>query len=159
MAVVVAVAVVAVAVVIAVLISTGSSDREEPAGPTGFVPCTIPDPGFFVGANGWTFGPAENSYPDPVDPSNLPDYIPVACRTGTNVGGWIKKNDMLTSPSPVSPDKIAETPPDIDPVYADDGTTLVGHMYDAKGFVPLGVDPATVPTIPIATNGIRPGTP
>ena len=150
-AVVIAVAFVVVAVVIAVLVSMGSSDREEPAGPTGFVPCTISDPGFFIGPDGQTFGPALNQHPETggtVDTAALPDYIPVTCTTGTNIGGWIKKTDMLTSPTPASPDQVANTPPDIDPVYADDGTTLVGHMYPGRGFVPLGTDPEPATTVP-----------
>jgi hypothetical protein len=144
---------VVVAIIVAVLASPNDS-AQQPAGPTGFAPCTMPDPGPFVGPDGKTFGPVVSGNPDTDgtrDSAALPDYIPVTCRKGIGIGGWIKKQDMLTSPSPASPapEDIAKTPPDIDPVYADDGTTIVGHMYDNIGFVPLGEDPASVSTVPV----------
>lgn len=128
-----AAAVVLAVVVLAVLMSNRRTDREAPASPTGFVPCTIKDPGDFVGPDGKTFGPLPS--PDPVggtisteEIDATPDYIPVACDTDT-VGGWVKKVDMYgTGPAPVlnGGDVV---------VYADDGTTIVGHMGNGNGFV------------------------
>lgn len=155
----VAAALVLVAIVIAVVVSLGPSGREEPAGPTRFVPCQESDPGNFRGPDGQTFGPVPNAHPEggtvtAEDIAAMPDYIPVWCQSGTAIGGWIKKTDMLTSPSPLRPDLAQNAPPDIDPVYADDGTTVVGHMYSARGFVPLGTDSETLPTIPVESNGV-----
>jgi len=35
------------------------------------------------------------------------------------------------------------------PVYGEDLRTVVGHMVPGKGFIPAGVDPATVSAIPV----------
>jgi hypothetical protein len=46
------------------------------------------------------------------------------------------------------------------PVYASDLQTVVGHMIPGRGFVAVGVDPATVPTFDvIAGPGGTPGVP
>jgi hypothetical protein len=123
-----------------------------------FVPCKESDPGNFVGPNGTTFGPVPNAPSGGTttaeDMAAMPDYIPVTCKSGTGIGGWIKKTDMLSSPTPLRPDLAQNAPAHSDPVYADDGTTVVGHMYPARGFVPLGTDPETVPTIPIESKGL-----
>jgi hypothetical protein len=37
-------------------------------------------------------------------------------------------------------------------VYGDDLKTIVGYMYPARGFVPLGTDPESVPAIPVDTS-------
>jgi hypothetical protein len=78
------------------------------------------------------------------DPSAAPDFIAVAGRDG-GIAGYIPKHFLFPEPTtttgiPVQPDW---------PVYADDLRTLVGHMVAGKGFVPLGVDPATVPGFPV----------
>lgn len=59
--------------------------------------------------------------------------------------GYVPKRFLLSAPGkttglPVEPDH---------PVYAEDLRTLVGRMVAGKGFVPLGVDPRTVPNIPV----------
>jgi hypothetical protein len=143
-----AIALVVIAIVIAVLASPDESEQ-QPAGPSRFVPCTQQDPGAFIGPNGKRFGPIVDNHPDggtitDADIAAMPDYIPVTCQTGDTIGGWITKTDMLNSPTPISPELAADTPPDVDPVYADDGTTVVGHMVDGRGFVPLGTDPTEV---------------
>ncbi|HEY3670791.1 MAG TPA: hypothetical protein VGN51_07650 [Acidimicrobiia bacterium] len=130
--VVAAAAVVLAVAVVAVLVSKQGTDREAPAAPTGFVPCTIKDPGNFVGPDGTTFGPTPS--PDPKggtlsteEIDAMPDYISVACETDT-VGGWVKKVDMFgTGPAPVmnGGDVL---------VYADNGTTIVGHIGNGNGF-------------------------
>ena len=136
---------VAIAIVIAVL--AGPDDSQlRPAGPTGFVPCTQRDPGAFVGPNGQTFGPARNPHPEggsltSADIAAMPDFIPVTCKTGDAIGGWIKKTDMLSSPMPASPESAQDLPRDVDPVYSNDGVTVVGHMVSGVGFVPLAEDP------------------
>ena len=135
---VVAAAVVLIAIVIAVSANSGTSDREEPAGPTEFAPCTVHDPGFFVGRNGQTFGPMvappEGGTVTAEDIAASPDYQPVACQTSDTIGGWIKKADIFgTGPVPTFQDGPLN-------VYADDGTTIVGSFGDG-GFVKLGEEP------------------
>jgi hypothetical protein len=141
---------VAIAIVIAVL--AGPDDSQlRPAGPTGFMPCTQQDPGAFVGPNGQTFGPARSPHPEKggsltsADIAAMPDFIPVTCKTGDTIGGWIKKTDMLASPTPANPESAQEAPSDVDPVYSTDGVTVVGHMVAGIGFVALGEDPNPTP--------------
>jgi hypothetical protein len=89
-------------------------------------------------ANGESYGTA------PVDPSGeglsapqaaaqSPDYIAVRGARG-GVVGYAKKADLFVVP----PQALA--------VYAQDLTTIVGHLYSRKGFIPVGVNPDTVPT-------------
>jgi hypothetical protein len=82
-----------------------------------------------------------------IDAALVPDFVPVQGRDGTSVAGYIPKAYLLGSTMPT----VTSSPPegDIAPVYADDLTTLVGHMYPDRGFVPLGVDPNSIPTIPV----------
>lgn len=75
-----------------------------------------------------------------VDPSLAPDFMAVAGRDG-GIAGYVPKRYLLPVPGP-------PLEPDV-PVYADDLQTLVGHMVNGKGFVPIGVDPGTVPNIPV----------
>jgi hypothetical protein len=79
-----------------------------------------------------------------VDASRAPDFIAVAGRE-SGIAGYVPKSAVLDPPvgGPGIP-----TVPDI-PVYGDDLRTIVGHLVASKGFVPLGVDPATVPDFPV----------
>lgn len=68
-----------------------------------------------------------------VDASFAPDFLAVAGR-GAGIAGYARREDVLT-------------PGDAPfPVYGDDLTTVVGQMVPNRGFVPAGVDPATIPT-------------
>jgi hypothetical protein len=67
-----------------------------------------------------------------LDPSALPDFVAVAGPVG--IAGYVAK-DAVLDPS----DRTW-------PVYASDLQTVVGHMIPGRGFVAVGVDPATVPT-------------
>jgi hypothetical protein len=82
-----------------------------------------------------------------IDAALVPDFVPVQGRDGTSVAGYIPKAYLLGSTMPTVTSSAPEG--DIAPVYADDLTTLVGHMYPDRGFVPLGVDPNSIPTIPV----------
>jgi hypothetical protein len=75
-----------------------------------------------------------------VDPSRAPDFIAVAGRDGVTTAGYIRKEAVLGAPGEVSW-----------PVYGEDLRTVVGQMVPGKGFVPAGVDPATLPDIPVQT--------
>lgn len=87
----------------------------------------------------WKPGAAE------LDMSLVPDFVPALGRDG-DVAGYVRKEEALGDP----PARAVGRPtrPDI-PVYADDLSTLVGHMVAGKGFVALGVDPDSVPNIPV----------
>lgn len=79
-----------------------------------------------------------------VDPSRAPDFIAVAGRDG-GVAGYVPKHFLFPEPT-----TTIGLPVELDwPVYADDLRTLVGHMVAGKGFVPLGVDPRTIPGFPV----------
>ena len=80
-----------------------------------------------------------------VDPRMAPDFIGVANPSGDGIIGWVAKEYLFHEPTaaPGLPEL-----PDI-PVYADDLTTLIGHMVPGRGFVPLGVDPDAVPVRPV----------
>lgn len=79
-----------------------------------------------------------------VDPARAPDFIAVAGRED-GIAGYVAKAYLFPEPSTTvgRPDE-----PDW-PVYGEDLRTLVGHMVAGKGFIPLGVDPATVPGFPV----------
>lgn len=79
-----------------------------------------------------------------VDASGAPDFVAVASEDG-GIAGYAPKEFLFPEPTTVAgrPDD-----PEI-PVYADDLRTLIGHMVPGKGYVPLDVDPSTVPTIPV----------
>lgn len=72
-----------------------------------------------------------------LDLDKVPDYVPALGRDGATVG-WMRKADALPS-----------TSNEPAPVFGDDLRTLVGHMYPARGFVPLGTDPGSVPAIEV----------
>jgi hypothetical protein len=71
------------------------------------------------------------------DPSAMPDFIAVAGRD-TGIAGYARKEDVLTP---------ADSPY---PVYGEDLRTIVGHMVAGVGFVPLGTDPAAMPTFEVS---------
>jgi hypothetical protein len=79
-----------------------------------------------------------------VDPSAAPDFIAVA-GDDSDVIGYIPKRFLFPLPTttPGLPHDEAW------PVYAEDLRTLIGHMVQGRGFVPLGVDPESVPRDPV----------
>ncbi len=78
-----------------------------------------------------------------LDARLVPDFVSAYGRDGISIAGYVPKEYLLhTNMEAVS--KQLPKLPDI-PVYGEDLKTLVGHMIPGKGFVPLGVDPASVP--------------
>jgi hypothetical protein len=76
------------------------------------------------------------------DASLAPDFIAVAGRDG-GIAGYAPKRFLF-------PEATSGPPVLLDiPVYAEDLRTLIGHMVAGKGFVPLGVDPRTIPDFPV----------
>jgi hypothetical protein len=58
----------------------------------------------------------------------------------------------------VSRDAVSEPGEDTWPVYGDDLRTVVGHLAPGRGFVPVGVDPATIQTFAVVAGPASPGT-
>jgi hypothetical protein len=77
--------------------------------------------------------------PNGIDPSSAPDFLAVAGRD-RDIAGYARKEDVLGG---------ADAP---FPVYGDDLRTVVGQMVPGKGFVPVGVDPDTVPRFPVVAE-------
>jgi hypothetical protein len=78
--------------------------------------------------------------PVPDDPdAPLPDFIPVTYRDREGIAGYVASRDLELQGS--FPWWYQQPPT---PVYAEDLWTLVGFMFDGKGFVPLGVDPRSL---------------
>jgi hypothetical protein len=75
-----------------------------------------------------------------VDANLAPDFIAVAGPDG-GIVGYIPKRFLFPEPTTTVDLQEPEWP-----VYAEDLRTLIGHMVAGRGFVPLGVDPHSVPT-------------
>lgn len=82
-----------------------------------------------------------------IDPGLVPDYVPVWGRDGITIAGYVTKAYVL-NPIEASITSGPFTVPD-QPVLGEDLKTLVGYMVAGKGFVPLGVNPATIPQFPV----------
>jgi hypothetical protein len=80
-----------------------------------------------------------------VNASSAPDFIAVAGRDA-GIAGYARKADVL---------EPGDAP---FPVFGDDLRTVVGQMVPGKGFIPAGVNPNTVPNIPVvaAPAGLGP---
>ena len=113
----------------AVVLATRGTDRRlnvvgsnsEPSTSTPTLTCPLSG----VAPNGKTYG----TLPHPPSTAPTPDYVGVEGNDGQRVG-----YERLGGASPNT-------------VYGCDLTTVVGHLVPNKGFVPVGVNPETVPTI------------
>lgn len=84
--------------------------------------------------------PAAAHRPDgTIDESLVPDYVSVAGPSEGTVG-YVQKRFALGGSDQA-----------VVPVYGEDLRTVVGHLVAGRGFVPLGVDPATAPERPALT--------
>jgi hypothetical protein len=81
-----------------------------------------------------------------VDLKEIPDFIAVV--KNNKVVGYVPSRDLFGgrpgAPAPTNP---------IQPVYAANLKTLVGHMYPGVGFVGLGKSPDDVPCVNETTTG------
>jgi hypothetical protein len=67
-----------------------------------------------------------------------PDFVSTFARDGVTIAGYIPKRYLLEPPV-MTPGNPSDPPqPEPQPVYAEDLTTLVGHMVPGVGFVALG---------------------
>jgi hypothetical protein len=92
----------------------------------------------------------------------VPDFVATVGRDGTAIVGYTPKAYLIGPfpETPGSPSNPPQEPPA--PVYADDLTTLVGHMVAGVGFVPLGatappaasamVAPSAAPALDLSTR-------
>jgi hypothetical protein len=71
-----------------------------------------------------------------VEVSAAPEFI-VAADRGSGVAGYARREDVLSGTDRAFP------------VYGYDLRTVVGQVVPGKGFIPVGVDPNTVPKIPV----------
>ncbi len=93
---------------------------------------SIPDAAFQAGAG--------------LDARLVPDFVSASDQSG-NIVGYVPKA-YLTGQAGLVLSQGRPASPNI-PVYAADLKTLVGYMVPGKGFVPLGVDPGSIPAIPV----------
>jgi hypothetical protein len=125
-----------------------------PAETSAFVPCNVQPRSTFVGDNGLWFGPIANLDPaggivTPEAFAAMPDYVAVTCQDGT-LAGYAKKTDLFGAGSqPILNGGVVD-------VYADDGTTLVGHFGGGNGFSSLTGTPSVAPITPPATSTATP---
>ncbi len=68
-----------------------------------------------------------------IDSNRVPLFVAVWGRDET-IAGYVPREYILGLPD--APNW---------PVYGDDLKTIVGHMFPDRGFVPLGVDPESIP--------------
>lgn len=92
-----------------------------------------------VGSKGTMPPPGPNGE---IDPSAVPDFVGVAGATG--IAGYVRKEAVLGAADLIWP------------VYGDDLRTVVGQLVPGRGFVPIGVDPASVPTFNVVVGPAEP---
>lgn len=87
----------------------------------------------------------------PTYPALVPDFVSAWARDGVTIAGYVPKRYLIGpfAPLPGTPSNPPQDEPQ--PVYADDLTTLVGHMVPGVGFVPLNSSaPPVGPTASVA---------
>jgi hypothetical protein len=98
-----------------------------------------------VGAVAWRM-PTKGPIPDNASPPQggptygalVPDFVSALTQDGVTIAGYVPKR-YLIGPFDRLPGTPSNPPQDApQPVFADDLTTLVGHMVPGSGFVPLG---------------------
>ena len=97
--------------------------------------------------------PANASPPEggPTYGALVPDFVSAWARDGVTIAGYVPKQYLIGPFDPV-PGTPSNPPQDAPrPVYADDLTTLMGHMVPGVGFVPLGSPiPSAGPSVSVA---------
>lgn len=79
-----------------------------------------------------------------IDMARTPDFVAVA-GSDEGIAGYVRREYLFPMPSTTTnPAEIQSWP-----VYAEDLSTVVGHMVPGKGFVPLGINPGLVPDAPV----------
>jgi len=81
-----------------------------------------------------------------VDLNQVPDYVSVSDQGG-NVVGYVSK-EVISNPTLGAIDKQGRPAATSWTVLGEDLKTVVGYVVPDKGFVPIGIDPATVSPIP-----------
>ena len=78
----------------------------------------------------------------------VPDYIPASDRAGNEIG-YVSR-DALIDPSGGQRDQAGRPVTAVWPVFAADLKMVVGHMVPNKGFVRVGADPASAPSVSVS---------
>ncbi|MBA2720450.1 MAG: hypothetical protein H0U52_14600 [Chloroflexi bacterium] len=89
----------------------------------------------------------------PIYPALVPDFVSTWTRDGTTIAGYVPKRYLVGTfePLPGTPSNPPQHDPQ--PVYADDLTTLVGHMVPGVGFVSLDSSASPVgPSVSVAPS-------
>lgn len=87
-----------------------------------------------------------------LDVDKVPEFVATSGRDGEHVGFTAKK-DLVVEDGRTSPQQDNESRT---PVYGDDLTTVIGHMYDGVGFVPKGETPPEPSSPPTTVTGPDP---
>jgi hypothetical protein len=93
----------------------------------------------------------------PIYPALVPDFVPALARDGTTIAGYVPKTYLIQSGGvlPGTPSNPPQASPA--PVFAEDLTTLVGHIVPGVGFVPLGSSvPSAVSPESVAPASVAP---
>lgn len=78
-----------------------------------------------------------------LDQSRIPDYVSVTDIVGAP--GYVKELDLYDYQG-------ARIPRGVMTVYGEDLRTVIGHLNQNRGFLPLGQDPATLPIVSSTTS-------
>ena len=90
------------------------------------------------------------------DRSKVPDFIAVGDSAG-GIAGYARFEELFFGePSSLTKLVVGEVTYSPIAVFGEDLRTVVGHLHSRRGFVPLGVDPATLPTITVVTAEKQP---
>ena len=95
-----------------------------------------------VGPDGKSYGSIGQAAPGTDLRTLTPDYVTVSNPDGT-LAGYFKSSEMYP---PTGAPALIDTKQGV-PVYAADGTTVVGHITREHGYVPIGVNPDDLPPI------------
>lgn len=83
-----------------------------------------------------------------IDVNRVPNFVAVWGADGISIGGYVEKAYLFLADGPV-PVGHDEQPI---PVVGSDLRTVVGHLVNDKGFVPVGVDPDKIPSVEAVTR-------
>ena len=101
-----------------------------------------------VAPPGATKGPVPNDAVLPnggIDKSKAPMYVAVAGADAEAPVGYVYIDDILPPEPGLRSEPLTDRPK---AVYDSTLTRVIGHMFSGKGFVPVGTDAASVPTLP-----------
>jgi PASTA domain len=93
-----------------------------------------------------TKGPVPSAHGQP-DFQRAPAFVEVDANTKV---GYVPRKYVVPSAPNTPVNRLLNA---IAPVYSPNLKTLIGHLYPGIGFIPLGLNPHSVPCLPIVENG------